>query len=64
MTAGELIKELRNYPKDADVYIVDNWDAVDEDGHLTELREVNEVSVQHKVIDMGLDFEDITEVLL
>lgn len=64
MTAGELIKELRGYPKDAEVYIVDNWEAVDEDGLLTELREVNEVSVQHKVIDMGLDFEDITEVLL
>ena len=55
MTAGELIKALRAYPKDAEVYIVDNWEAVDEDGLLTELREVNEVSVQHKVIDMGLD---------
>lgn len=64
MTAGELIKALRAYPKDAEVYIVDNWEAVDEDGLLTELREVNEVSVQHKVIDMGLDFEDITEVLI
>ena len=64
MTAGELIKELRSYPKDAEVYIVDNWEAVDEDGLLTELREVNEVSAQHKFIDMGLDFEDITEVLL
>lgn len=64
MTAGELIKELRNYPKDAEVYIVDNWDAVDEDGHLTELREVNDVNVQRKIIDMGLDFEDITEILL
>ena len=31
MTAGELIKALRGYPKDAEVYIVDNWDAVDED---------------------------------
>lgn len=64
MTAGELIKALRAYPKDAEVYIVDNWEAVDEDGLLTELREVNEVSVQHKFINMGLDFEDITEVLL
>lgn len=64
MTAGELIKALRAYPKDAEVYIVDNWDAVDEDGHLTELREVNDVNVQRKIIDMGLDFEDITEILL
>lgn len=64
MTAGELIKALRGYPKDAEVYIVDNWEAVDEDGLLTELREVNEISAQHKVIDMGLDFEDITEILL
>ena len=64
MTVKELIKELKHYPADSKVYIVKDWDTFDEDGILTDLTEVDEIGSQTVIIDEGLDFTDITEVLL
>ena len=63
MTAEELRRELSRYPKDAKVYLVKDWDAI-EDGVLTDLAELTGVSSQIEVVDNGLDFEDLHEVLL
>ena len=41
-----------------------NWETVDEDGNLTDLTELSDVTSLRIVIDMGLDFEDQTQVLL
>lgn len=63
MTVEELKRELSRYPKDAKVYLVKDWDAI-EDGVLTDLAELTGVSSQIEVVDNGLDFEDLHEVLL
>ena len=63
MTVEELKRELIRYPKDAKVYLVKDWDAI-EDGVLTDLAELTGVSSQIEVVDNGLDFEDLHEVLL
>lgn len=64
MTVGELKKALKGYRNDDVVYMVNNWETVDEDGNLTDLTELSDVTSQRIVIDMGLDFEDQTQVLL
>lgn len=57
MTIKEFIKALKQYPQDAEVYVVGDWDKYD-------LKPVYDVSSQNVVIDTGLDFEDVTEVLI
>lgn len=57
MTIKEFIKALKQYPQDAEVYVVGDWDKYD-------LKPVYDVSSQNVVIDIGLDFEDVTEVLI
>lgn len=63
MTVKELKRELSRYPDDAKIYLVKDWDAV-EDGVLTDLAELTGISSQIEVVDNGLDFEDLYEVLL
>lgn len=64
MTIKEFIKELKRYPQDAEVYVVGDWEKCDEFGNISDLKPVNDVSSQNVVIDMGMDFEDVTEVLI
>lgn len=64
MTIKEFIKALKQYPQDAEVYVVGDWEKFDEFGNLTDLKPVCDVSSQKVVIDIGLDFEDVTEVLI
>lgn len=64
MTIKEFIKALKQYPQDAEVYVVDNWEKCDEFGNISDLKPVYDVSSQNVVIDTGLDFEDVTEVLI
>ena len=63
MTVEELKRELSLYPDDAKVYLVKDWDEIEE-GVLTDLAELTGVSSQIEVSDNGLDFEDLHEVLL
>ena len=44
--------------KDAKVYMVGDWEEVDEDGLLTDLYELDDVVTQTQLIDMGLDWEE------
>lgn len=64
MTIKEFIKALKQYPQDAEVYVVGDWEKYDESGNLSDLKPVYDVSSQNVVIDIGLDFEDVTEVLI
>lgn len=64
MTIKEFIKELKRYPQDAEVYVVGDWEKYDEFGNLSDLKAVYDVSSQNVVIDIGMDFEDVTEVLI
>lgn len=65
MINKELQKLLKQYPDDARVYFVNDWEAV-EDGLLTDLKEITEENVtsQVQVIDLGMDFEDETQILI
>lgn len=64
MTTKEFIKALKQYPQDAEVYVVGDWEKLDDFGNLTDLKPVYDVSSQHVVIDTGMYFEDDTEVLI
>lgn len=65
MTVRELYnwcKACRN--KDAEVYMVKDWDQVDENGILTDLYKLKDINTQYIILDGGLDFVDVPEVLL
>lgn len=64
MTVGELKKALKGYKDSSEVFFVKDWEAFNENGELTELASLRDVTSQRVVIDMGLDFEDVTQVLL
>lgn len=64
MTIKEFIKALKQYPQDAEVYVVGDWDKYDEFGNLSDLKPVYDVSSQNVVIETGMEFEDVTEVLI
>lgn len=64
MNVGELKKALKGYEDSSEVYLVKDWEACNDQGELTELAALKDVTNQRIVIDMGLDFEDQTQVLL
>lgn len=63
MKVKELIKELENYDREADVVMIKDWDQV-EDGILTDRYLLNSVCSQTIIIDQGIEFEDCEEVIL
>ena len=64
MTIKEFIKALKQYPQDAEVYVVGDWEKYDEFGNLIDLKPVYDVSSQNVVVETSMDFEDVTEVLI
>lgn len=64
MKVKDFIKELKRYPQDAEVYVVGDWEQFDEQGNLSDLKAVYDVSSQNVVIETSMDFEDVTEVLI
>ena len=64
MKVKDFIKELKRYPQDAEVYVVGDWEKYDEFGNLSDLKAVYDVSSQNVVIDTGMEFDDVTEVLI
>ena len=65
MTVKELISELKKIrEKDAEVYLVKNWEEVDENGYLTDLYRIEDVSNQLVICPNGFDFDEVREVLL
>ena len=63
------VRELYNWCKacrykEAEVYLCKDWEQVDENGTLTDLYHLNDVTEQTVIIDDGIDFTDMHEVLL
>ena len=63
------VKELYNWckafkHKDAEIYLVKDWEDVDENGTLTDLYRLEDVVHQVNIVDMGMDFKDEYEVLM
>ncbi len=65
MKVKDLIAALKKIKdKDSEVYLVKDWDQVDEEGRLTDLYRLNDVTSQFLIVDIGMDWEEETEVLL
>lgn len=65
MTVKELYNWCKAYRyKDAQVFLCKNYEEGDEQGNLTDLYELDSVSDQNVVVDMGMEFEDVHQVIL
>jgi hypothetical protein len=67
MKNKELQKILKQYPADAEVFLVKDWDEVSEDGLITGIEPLNEefnIATQTAYIDVGLDWETETQILI
>lgn len=65
MTVRELINELKKIrEKDAEVYLVKDWEQLDENRYLTDLYRIEGVCDQLVICPNGFDFDEVREVLL
>ena len=64
MKVAEAIKELKKLPNDAEIYLVKDWEHADENGNLSDLYRLGEITYQVVVVEDGMDWKDETEVLL
>ena len=65
MKVKDLYNWCKAYPhKEAEVYLVKDWEQTDENGALSDLYRLRDVCDQVVVIDTGLDFDEEHEVLL
>ena len=64
MTVDELIKRLRRFPKNAEVFILPDELECDEDGYNTDLHRISEVVHQDTYVETNGDFIKITEVMV
>ena len=65
MTVKDLYEWCRSCRhKDAEVYICKDWLAVDDEGYLTELYPVTDITMQCVTVDLGMDFEDEYQAII
>lgn len=64
MTVGELMKELRKLPKNAEIFQVKDWDEQDEEGHFLDLYRLDYVIEDTIYFDTGYDFEEEKHIIL
>ena len=50
--------------KNAEVYMCKDYEQIDEDGNLTDLYRLKGISTQTRILDMGFDWEEETDVIL
>lgn len=63
------VRELYNWckacrHKEAEVYLCKDWEQLDEDGNMTDLYKLRDITTQTMIVDDGLDYVDMTEVIL
>lgn len=63
------VRELYNWckacrHKEAEVYLCKDWEQLDEDGNMTDLYKLRDITTQTVIVDDGLDYVDMTEVIL
>jgi hypothetical protein len=64
MKVEELIKRLRRFPKDAEVFILPDELECDDEGYNTDLHRISEVVHQETYVETNGDFIKITEVMV
>lgn len=63
MTVAEAIKELRRLPQDAEIFMVKDWEDVEE-GCLNDLYRLVGISDQVRIVEDGMDWKDENEIIL
>ena len=63
------VKDLYNWckacrHKEAEVYLVKDWEEVDEEGNLNDLYRLRDITTQVVIVAEGMNFKDVYEVLL
>lgn len=64
MKVEELIKRLRRFPKDAEVFILPDELECDDEGFFSDLHRISEVVDQELYVETNGDFIKITEVMV
>ena len=64
MKVEELIKRLRRFPKNAEVFIVVDELECDEEGYFADLHRISEVVDQEMYVETNTDFIKVTEVMV
>ncbi len=64
MKVEELIKRLRRFPKDAEVFILPDELECDDEGYFADLHRISEVVDQEMYVETNTDFIKVTEVMV
>lgn len=64
MKVSEAIDLLKRYPKDCEIYLCKDWEQLDDNGNLTNLYRLQDVTSQSYYEDMGIECVEVTEVIM
>lgn len=64
MKVSEAIDILKRYPKDCEIYLCKDWEQMDDNGNLTNLYRLQDVTSQSHYEDMGIEYVEVTEVIM
>lgn len=64
MKVSEAIDILKRYPKDCEIYLCKDWEKLDDNGNLTNLYRLQDVTSQSYYEDMGIECVEVTEVIM
>ena len=64
MKVSEAIDILKRYPKDCEIYLCKDWEQLDDNGNLTNLYRLQDVTSQSYYEDMGIECVEVTEVIM
>lgn len=64
MKVSQAIDILKKYPKDCEIYLCKDWEQLDDNGNLTNLYRLQDVTSQSYYEDMGIECVEVTEVIM
>ena len=64
MKVSEAIDILKRYPKDCEIYLCKDWEQLDDNGNLTNLYRLQDVTSQTYYEDMGIECVEVAEVIM
>lgn len=64
MKVSELIKELKKLPKDAEIYMVKDWNEEDEQGHWLDLYRLDMPIDQTVYTETSMDFDIEHQIIM
>lgn len=64
MKVSEAIDILKRYPKDCEIYLCKDWEETDDNGNLTSLYRLQDVTSQSHYKGIGFECVEVTEVIM